>query len=223
MTVVASNDRFIEIESGYYPLYLYQVPIHNPLISIPVGVTVEAMLNAGYAIVQPTEKPEAEVAEEGVPEKVGEEYFQTWTARDFTPEERAQDFMNKQMQSEGAVGSLFNGALDAGAEVSIAGVSGLQHFGLSESLRGDYAAMKARAQRSVTAGTTTALILRSKEGVSVRLAPAKMIELCEALEDSYYEIQLAYYDLLDLVALAETVEDLPVLPEVIAPSQRVIA
>lgn len=218
MTAVASNDRFIEIETGHYPLYLYQIPTHNPLISIPVGVTVEAMFNGGYAIVQPTDKPEGDVVEEGTPEKIGDEYFQTWVVREFTEEEQAQNFATKKFEAESAVNALFSAALEAGASVQVPGAEFPQHFGLTEPLRAEYAAMKARAQR-----TTAALILRSKEGVSVRLAPAKMVELCEALEDAYYEIQLAYYDLSDLVALADDEGDLPALPEVIAPEQRVIA
>lgn len=220
MTVATNNDRFIHVESSEYPLYLYQIPKHNPQLSLPVDVTLEALFNAGYALVNPVDAPAGDVVTEGVPEKVGEEYFQTWVVRDFTPEEAAQNFANKKADVLSSAGVLFNNALETGAAVEIAGVEGVQHFGLSEVQRTDYAAMKARATRT---GATTLLTLRSKEGVSVKLVPARMIVLCEALEDSFYDIQLAHYDLIDLIEAAENISELPTLPEVIAPEQRVVA
>ena len=248
MTVATNNDRFIHVASETYPLYLYQIPQHDPNLSLPVGVTLEALSNAGYELVQPTVPPVGDVVTEGAPSLADGVYTQVWVVRPFTPEEKEAHFQIKKADAESSVNQLFFTAQDTGAEVSIAGIALPQHFGLSEIQRTDYAAMKARAQRAVASdsstaliqrtdyaamkaraqravasGSSTALILHSKEGVSVRLAPAKMVELCIALEDYFYDLQLAYYDLLDQVSLAEALEELPTLPAAITADARVIA
>lgn len=224
MTVATNNDRFIHVETGQYPLYLYQIPAHNPNLSLPVDVSVEALFNAGYSLVNPATPPAGDVVTEDVPRlDEDDQYHQVWVTRPFNAEELAQNFLNKKADSEATVNQLYAVSLDTGAEVAVAGIAEPQHFGLSEIQRTDYAAMKARAQRSVASGSQTALILRSKEGVSVRLAPAKMVQLCEALEDFFYDLQMAYYDLLDQVSLAESVDELPELPQAITAEQRVIA
>ena len=223
MTVATNNDRFIHVASETYPLYLYQIPQHDPNLSLPVGVTLEALSNAGYELVQPTVPPVGDVVTEGAPSLADGVYTQVWVVRPFTPEEKEAHFQIKKADAESSVNQLFFTAQDTGAEVSVAGIALPQHFGLSEIQRTDYAAMKARAQRAVASGSSTALILRSKEGVSVRLAPAKMVELCIALEDYFHDLQLAYYDLLDQVSLAEALEELPTLPAAITTDARVIA
>lgn len=220
MTVATNNDRFIHVESGTYPLYLYQIPAHNPQLSLPVDVTIEALFNAGYSLVNPVEPPVGDVVTEGTPVEADGVYTQVWEVRAFTPEELQAHFETKKADAETQVNQLFFVAQDTGAEVTIDGVAGAQHFGLSEIQRTDYAAMKARAGRTAP---STLLTLRSKEGVNIKLVPARMIALCEALEDFFYDLQLGYYDLLDQVSLAEALEELPELPAAITADPRVIA
>ena len=140
--------------------------------------------------------------------------------RPFTPEELEQNFINKKADTENSINQLFYVAQDTGAEVAIAGIAEPQHFGLTDVQRIEYAAMKARAGRTAP---STLLTLRSKEGVSVRLVPARMIALCEALEDYFYDLQLVYWDLLDQTTLAENVDELPTLPQAITADQRVVS
>ena len=212
MTIVTNFDQLVKLETGE----IFTIPgilKAEPSMSIPDGISAEAMFNAGYALVFPVEPPAGDVVTLGNPVQRDDGYFeQSWTMRPFTPEEWHNQFTNKQDEQRLAVLNL---RADAGAPIDFGGSIGIQHIGLQPD-NGVFSlvALRVRASKYVGAGNTTATMrIRTLEGTGVTLSAERMTALIDLVYSQYVEIWGIAADLTDEIDFAENASQLPTLPE----------
>lgn len=110
MSIVTQNTLLLELETGQYPVRLYNVrkdPKIRNTVMIPPEPTEDQLLSLGYVVVEAVERPEGDVVTEGTPIQATEstvipgvdvivgKYYQTWEVRSYNEEEISQLVANK--------------------------------------------------------------------------------------------------------------------------------
>lgn len=90
-TLVYDNTPLIRFSDGLYPVYFPFVRKENSNTSFPIPFRDTLLADFGFGPVFPTQKPEGDIIEEGLPEKREDgKYYQVWIPRDFTEQEKAE-------------------------------------------------------------------------------------------------------------------------------------
>lgn len=215
MSTINGSTQLIKIETGEYPVYLSKVRRDNPNVSLPIEPSEELMLNLGYAVVVQVTRPEGDVVIEGTPQLVEGVYTQQWDVRSFTEEELTQQLDQKKQQLNRSVMQMRDKELEEGFEHITDGgaVFGVQTR-LEDRLNMLYLNMS--AERMVAAGDTTPQEFRSTENITHLLTPAEMVAMTTEALGFYKRILDASWVLKDLIDAAQSISELPTLPEKLA-------
>ena len=219
MTIVTNFDQLVKLETGEI-FTIPEILKAEPNMSIPDGISAEAMFSAGYALVFPVDPPAGDVVTLGDHVQRPDGYFeQTWNVRPFTPGQLAQQFADQQEQLRLSVTQLRADAMAIGAPIDFdngkPGPIGIKHIGL-QSDNGVFAsfALRIRVSKYVIAGNTTATLrIRTLEGTAVTLSVERIVALCNLIDSQYAEIWGIAADLTDEIDFAENASQLPTLPE----------
>lgn len=104
---VKNSDLFINLVTGEYPFTLYKIKKNNTHIFFGPKVLYGLLYALGYALVNPTDKPDTDVAIEGKPYEIDGQYYQSWTGRDFTPEEARIALIDKKSEIKNKIVSHY--------------------------------------------------------------------------------------------------------------------
>lgn len=212
MSTINGSTQLIDIETGEYPVYLSKVRRDNPNISLPIEPSEELIFSLGYAIVAQVARPEGDIVIEGTPQLIEGVYTQQWDVRSFTEEELSQRLGVKKQELNRSVMQMRDKELEEGFEHITDGgaVFGVQTR-LEDRLNMLYLNMS--AERMVAAGDTTLQEFRSTENITHLLTPTEMVAMTTEALGFYKRILGASWVLKDLIDAAQSIGELPTLPE----------
>lgn len=93
-----NSDLFIKVSNGEYPYTLYKIKKENVNFFFGPTITYGLLAAMGFAKINPTDKPDHEILIEGKPVEIDGVYYQTWTGRNYTPEERKAALVTKRSE-----------------------------------------------------------------------------------------------------------------------------
>ena len=222
--IIDSNTRFIFTETSEYPLTFQQIKQRLNNVSFPSEVTYEMMAWFNFLAVLPVTPPTGDVVTEGQPFLRQDGYYeQTYEVRAFTPEEHAAYLLVRQNEELSKVTTLRLAAVARGVPVDFGAPYGVQYMQLRDGDRVNILGLRIQANAMIAAGDVTPINIRTYENLSVPLTPQKVIDLSWSSLAGYQQIMGAAWDLQDLIRAAESLADLPVLPESLTPAARAIA
>lgn len=214
MSKITASTAMIKVDTGDYPVYMADVRRANMNVSYPAEPTEDLMAENGYAVVRLVPKPEGEVVTEGEPELVAGEYQQTWVVREYNSEEEAQILIERRLELNNLVLSrrrteLANGFQHTTDDERTFGVQ------LRDSDRVNLLGLYTKAALQIQSGDTTATEFRSTENVTYSLTPTQLMAMANAALNHYEMVMQASWVLKDEIDTAPTLDDLPVIPELL--------
>lgn len=224
MTTITNSTLLIHVESGAYPLTLSSLKARHPNVSFGTSVDEELMLELGYAVVTPTAQPVGDVVTEAAPALQGDgSYAQAYDVRNYSPEEVASQLDAKKSDFRNAVNNLRDTTLANGAPVDFGGEYGVQHVQMRDGDRVNFVGLKLQADLLISQGVNDPVVpLRTREDKIVRITPEQTVALSWIVSDGYIHVMEAAWTLKDAATAASTQEEIPAMPESIAPQVRSI-
>lgn len=208
---INASTPLLKVDTGTYPVYFQQVRMANPEVSFPESPDEDCLGDYGYAVVNPTPRPSADVVVEGAPQLSEGAYHQTWVAREFTPAELDINLNERKRQLNEQVLTLRDKDLSDGFiyELNAQTVFGVQ---LRPEDRTNLLLLQARADRLIKAGSEITTMFRSTENVGYPLTPTELLAMCDAALNAGMQVYAASWALKDQIDAATTVASLPVIP-----------
>jgi len=213
---VTSNTRLMNVNTGEYPLSLFQVRQAIPGASFAQEPDEEELAEKGFAVVHPTPRPEvgADVTDEGQPDLQDGKYVQTWLPRWFTPEEKATSLGAKKLELLNKLEELRGTTLYKGAPYPFPdGVT--QHIQLRDGDRANLTGLGQKSERLLATNSNTPMFFRTYENELRVLTPQQMYDMTDASMDLYMLILSQIWTLEGQIKAAASEAELPVLPEVL--------
>lgn len=199
-------------DDNQYPVYLRQVREENKQISFPDTPELTTIRELGYDIVVEVDRPEGDVVVEGMPVLAAGKWVQTWTVREYTPEENANTLSAAKSVARTKIDALLGVALDKGFPFTFD--TGVGHVQLRTLDRTNILGAAVNADRRAAAGETAAVCpFRVYENVTHMCTPAQMHQLSNEAYEAYLGFLQMRWELKDAVELAEALDEMPVLPE----------
>lgn len=222
-TPVDFSIRFIAAETGEYPLTIAMIKAKHPLTSFPSEPTAELFEDMGYHVVQPSAVPAGDVVTEVAP-VLGEDgiYRQAYESRNFSAEEVSANLQTEQGSRRSSLMMKRTTALEKGAPIDFGGTIGLQHVQLRDGDRANIIGLRIDSESAITAGNVDYTGVRTYENVFVPLTHQQMVDLSWKVLSAYKEIMMISWNYEDLIKAAETLAELPALPEEIVPTPQAI-
>lgn len=124
-----NSDLFIKVSNGEYPYTLSKIKKENINFFFGPNIAYGLLAAMGFAKVNPTNKPDYEVPIEGKPTVIDGVYYQTWTGRDYTPEEKEAALSVKRNKIKSEINDQYNMCINAGYR----DLDTVFHIGLTES------------------------------------------------------------------------------------------
>lgn len=207
---VNTSTKMIRIADLSYPRYIYDMRKEFPNVSFSDNWSQpETITDWGYEYVWPTTRPVNDVVLEGQPVQ-GEDglWYQTWTDREYTPEEIANNLANAKYGNIVTAQDIVNTQF----QQNITPVEyNTESYGVN--LRPEdittLLAVKSLAEDQVVSEPFT---LRLYQG-SLTGTAAEIIGLINAVLVVYYGIQRRAWDYMVSVEQATTLEDIPPVPD----------
>lgn len=212
MTIVNDNTRFIEVETGNYPVTFAMIrELKKTSVSFCASPPVEDIQQFGYEPVVDSAIPAGDVVTEGAPTLISGVWTRTWDIRSFAQDEvaqalqKAKDVLNDKIMSvrenDLAYGMRFNfsdgttGGIQMRPEdrTNLIGIR-LEAFAL--------------IQNAVTGVT---IDFRSLENITRQLTPQEVVAMTDACTTYTKNVYAASWVLKDQVTNATSIDELPSL------------
>lgn len=213
---VTNSTPLIKMSTGQYPLYLQYIR-QNDNVSFEREPLYEKIIELGYGIVEPSMPPQGDKVSEGAPveTEVPGVYVQGWVVTPFTEEERLADLEMRKESLRYLINMRRDEAFERGYHYTVepGKVIVLQ---MRADDRVNVLGERIVAKESIEAGSPETFIWRDGNDNFVTLTAEQMIQMADDLRVQYRKVMAAAWDLKDLVKLAETKEELPEIPAIIA-------
>lgn len=208
---ISSTTALIQVDSGAYPVYMNRVRKDNPNVSFPPSPSESQLTEFGYAVVQPSERPQGDVVTEGLPKQVDGVYRQVWDVREFTSEERQVRLQELKAQVRHEVNALRADELANGFDFETSdGIIGVK---LEDSDRLVLTQLQQQAERCITRGDSdVTMTFRSRDNETLALTASVMSQLTTAALAHADSIFHASWSLKDAAEDAEDLDQVPVVP-----------
>lgn len=211
---INNSTRFIAIKTGSYPVYLQDIRRQNPNISFGSGADEAFFKAMGYGVVHLTQRPEGDVVEETNPVLKDGKYSQNWEARSFNEQELGAQLLQTKETMLTAVDNLLKQKFEIGMAEDFDGTT--LHVQMRDADRVNIIGLRIAAESAIAAGQSDQLFeLRTWENINVSLPAEDFVALTWKYMAAYSAAMKASWELKDAIKVAETAEELPVLPEVL--------
>lgn len=223
-TPISFNTRFIEIETGEYPLTFQAIKAKHPLTSFAAEPTAGQLDGMGYAVVNPVEMPVGDVVTEGEPLlKEDGSYEQVFVVRAFTEEELALRLKMSQAELMTKLRVLRDEALEKGAPFDFGGNFGVQHVQLRDGDRANVIGLRFKAEALLDAGSSDLMGVRTFENVRVPLTAGQFMDLSWKYMAAFEAVMDNSWHYEDLIKASDSIVELPALPESLTPDTQGLA
>lgn len=209
--IVYFNTPLIRSSDGKYPVYLSDFLSDNPNVSIGSFIYSENLVEFGYFPVIPVDKPAGDVVVEGPPrfDDQTQEWFQTWTSRDFTQEEIAANLLSAKTQRKFDAQLVLTQDLNTGIPYPFDGES------YKVRIKGfDIATLLSIKVVLEDDGDQSSEVypFRFIDGYKSDFTHTEMLALVKGVTRANYNLMKTYWAYLDQVDQSPTIGDIPALP-----------
>lgn len=212
-TTITPTTMFINVITGEYPKYLADVRKDNPTKSFAENPSEDTMALMGYAVVHPTDLPIGEVVREGSPILKNGKWEQVWNARDFTVQERIDNFPNIKNDHLALIRRLQFNSLERGYLYTFPDNS-KGHIQLRSGDRANLSGLRLKAMSAKQTGVTATFGFRTYENITkMGLSADEIIVLSDIAFEKYMLILGICWNLKDATESALNYEQLPAIPD----------
>ncbi len=210
--VVYSYTPMIRSSDGKYPVYLTDFRADNPNVSIGTWVYSENIAEFGYFPVIPVTPPTGDVVMEGPPEfnDQTQQWEQTWTSRDFLPEEIAANLESAKQSKKAEAQNVLSRDVDLGIPYPVGNVEykvRVKSFDLATLLT-IKSVLDSDGDQS-----SEVYPFRFLDGYKSDFTHAEMKDLVIQVSRAQYGLMKSYWAYLDQVEQATTLQNIPALPD----------
>ena len=212
MSLVTRNTKLIHADTMTYPLYLADMPRYAPNTVFPSSVDSDCLIDFEIEVVHDVAQPEGDIISEGVPELRDGEWYQTWTVRNFSPEELASKLATRKAELQEGAEQLRLTAFTNGFPYQFG--ENVYHVQVRTGDRGNISDLRTIAKEVIAGGGDMTFDFRVFENVEVPLTAPEMVALADQTFVQVvagYKVIWAYKKAIDL---ATTMEELPTPPAV---------
>jgi len=212
MSLVTRNTKLIHGDTMAYPLFLSDMPRYAPNTVFPASVDSDCLIDFEIEVVHDVAQPEGDIISEGIPEFRDGEWYQTWTVRNFSDEEKAAKLVARKAELQASAEDLRVAAFATGFPYQFG--ENVYHVQVRTGDRGNISDLRCIAKEVIAASGDMTFEFRVLENVEVVLTAAEMVALADrALVQviAGYKVIWAYKKAIDL---ATTMEELPTPPGV---------
>lgn len=222
-TPITNDMKFICPVVNYYPFTFEKIKDKDLHIEFDDNFSLEQLLELGYCLVEPTEKPVGDVVFEKHPVRAEDgTYKQVWDTRKFTAEELSVVLTARKDELLKSIGEIKVKSLARGTPVDFGDTYGVQHIQLRDGDRANILGLRIKAESILSNEVAAPMGIRTYENVLVPLNADAMINLSWIILNSYEETMRTAWDLEDLVNAAENLAELPEVPEYFTPTVQFI-
>jgi len=210
MSLVTRNTKLIHAETMAYPLFLSDMPRYAPNTVFPASVDSDCLIDFEIEVVHDVAQPEGDIISEGVPEFRDGEWYQTWTVRNFSDEEKAAKLAERKSVMQGEAEQLRLNAFAFGFPYQFG--ENVYHVQVRTGDRGNISDLRTIAKEVIAGGGEMTFDFRTLENVEVPLTAPEMVALADKTFVQVvagYKVIWAYKKAIDL---ATTMEELPTAP-----------
>ncbi|AFC21385.1 hypothetical protein [Staphylococcus haemolyticus] len=210
--VVYSYTPMIRSSDGKYPVYLTDFRADNPNVSIGTWVYSENIAEFGYFPVIPVTPPTGDVVLEGPPEfnDQTQQWEQTWTSRDFSPEEIAANLEAAKQNRKAEAQNVLSRDVELGIPYPVGNVEykvRVKSFDLATLLT-IKSVLDSDGDQS-----SEVYPFRFLDGYKSDFTHAEMKDLVLQVSRAQYNLMKSYWSYLDQVEQASTIQNIPAVPE----------
>ena len=217
MTIVNQNTRLICVETLEYPVFLGDMG-KRQVGSFGPTVAAEVLEELGYAVVNESTVPVAEVITEGTPELIDGQWYRTWSAREHSPEEELTALQSAKTQLLTDILALRNNDFKVGFPHQLPGREDILHVQVSGVDRANILGFRVMAKEAVDRNDEEWMIeFRVYEDIEIPLTAQQMVDLADLAGLRVQQGYKTTWLFKDQVANATTVAELPQLPSTIFP------
>lgn len=208
MSEINIDTRMVQIATEEFGITLSEIKHRhrNVIWGSSIDETLIGIL--GYAVVDPTVKPEGDVVEEVAPVLTNGRYAQQWSVRPYTDTERTNRLNVIRTETIGAIMDLEEQALARGVPYDFGGDIGMGHIQLRDKDRANHAGMAGMAQRSPGVNQP----FRSLENRVMMLTSDQVIAVTDASYNGYVAVLGGVWALKDAVNSSTSESEFPVIP-----------
>lgn len=194
-----------------WPVYLSDARREWPNTSFSLEQDEKNLVDYGYFPLHPGTPPVGDVVEKAPPALVDGKWVQQYTARDYTPEERQEQFVNAMTTAYGRLDNLLNNTYALGYSYEKSeGVT--HHFSLTADNQQLLTALNLLAQQSPE---DRVFKLRTTGNVTVNYTAVEVIAMTTALMEYVVAVLDKLWALMDDISVADTIDEIPDIPDVI--------
>lgn len=199
-----------------WPVYLADARRAFPNVSFSLEQPEENLVEFGYFPLLPGTPPQGDVVTKLPPELVDGKWVQQYDVRSFTDEEIAQQLTDAKNNAFASLDNLLNNTYGAGYFYDfVSGETTVQHhFSLTADNQQLMTGLHLLAKQETNAERL--FTLRTVENLTVKYTPAQVVEMTTALMEHIVAVLEKLWDLMDDIALAEHLSELPVIPDTLA-------
>lgn len=210
---ITNSDLLINVLTGEYPLNLIQVRAANPLKSFAEFPSEDQLAELGYAKVNYTERPIADVVREGNPIIVDGKWVQYWLSRDFNAQEHLERFNDRKAAKLQAVRDLTTLCLERGCRHQFPD-STTCRIQLRDGDRANLAGLRLRALQAKQNGSIETFAFRTYENVTkMGLSADQIVVMSDVAFDKYMMILGICWGFKDAIEAATDDSGFPEVPE----------
>lgn len=221
MATVNRNTPLIQLDNEQYPTYMSDIKALFPNTIFPQTLSDEDVLEFGFALVVPTDRPDAPIVTEGKPALVDGVWTQTWLSSDYSTAEKALQFEGLKQSMAANIESFRVSQFEKGFPYSFA--EGEYHVQIRTTDRQNISSIRVIAKEAIAAGKELPIKFRVYENKTVQLTAEEFVELADTTFLRVSEGYQAAWDLKDLVDISDDVSDFPELPESLFAPVKVFA
>jgi len=210
--IVYSYTPLIRTSDGKYPVFLAHFRADNPNVSIGSWIYSENLVEFGYFPVIPKEMPVGDVVTEGAPEfnDQTQEWEQTWSVRDFTPEEIVANLVAAKDGRKSEAQAVLSEDLNLGIpypydereyQVRVKSFDLATLVTIKNVLEEDGEA------------STDSYPFQFLDGYKADFTHEEMSELINSVSRSHYNLMKTYWAYIDQVDQSPDIESIPELPQ----------
>lgn len=212
MSLVTASVALLNVSTGDYPLYLNNVRRAHPNTSFPQEMSTDQLAELGYAVVQLTPQPQADVVTEGAPQLIDGEYVQHWETREFNEMELAEQLSQRKSTLLAGVAELYEQALLSGMQYTTSDEVSF-HVQIRDVDRTNLLCLLKEAETLIENGVTELQEFRCRDNITRLLEPLELANMCTECLQFVKALYRASWALKDQITTATTLAELPEMPD----------
>lgn len=203
--LIDKNASYINLKTGSYPISFATIKAENPNVLFGRKTPYDLLEMLGYSEIVMTERPEGQVVTAGVPEERDGVYYQTWVARDFTPEELAAQLNALKSATLDFAAEQAAACRERGAKFDFGEGVGINHVQLREVDISNLTGLGLKARHDLE----RQYFFRSYENTVIPLTGQQTVELTDFAFEAFEVFLAAYWTMQSQIQQAPDAESIP--------------